>query len=130
MRLIPAIDIIDGQCVRLTKGDYSTKKVYNENPLEVAKMFQDSGIEYLHLVDLDGAKAKQQKLQIWVERGGKEKLIDFQKLPTYQKAGWIPLGSEEDKPEKRKPLVKQRESVMVEGARIQHIEDLVPDAEC
>lgn len=58
MRLIPAIDIIDGQCVRLTKGDYSTKKVYNENPLEVAKMFQDSGIEYLHLVDLDGAKAK------------------------------------------------------------------------
>ena len=74
---------------------------------------------------VDGAKAKQQKLQIWVERGGKEKLIDFQKLPTYQKAGWIPLGSEEDKPEKRKPLVKQRESVMVEGARIQHIEDLV-----
>ncbi len=58
MRLIPAIDIINGQCVRLTKGDYSTKKVYNENPLEVAKMFQDSGIEYLHLVDLDGAKAK------------------------------------------------------------------------
>lgn len=58
MRLIPAIDIIDGQCVRLTKGDYSTKKVYNENPLEVAKMFQDSGVEYLHLVDLDGAKAK------------------------------------------------------------------------
>jgi len=58
MRIIPAIDIIDGKCVRLTKGDYSTKKVYNENPLEVAKMFQDSGIEYLHLVDLDGAKAK------------------------------------------------------------------------
>jgi phosphoribosylformimino-5-aminoimidazole carboxamide ribotide isomerase len=58
MKLIPAIDIIDGQCVRLTKGNYSTKKVYNENPLEVAKMFQDSGIEYLHLVDLDGAKAK------------------------------------------------------------------------
>ncbi len=58
MRLIPAIDIIDGQCVRLTKGNYATKKVYNENPLEVAKMFQDSGINYLHLVDLDGAKAK------------------------------------------------------------------------
>ncbi len=59
MRIIPAIDIIDGKCVRLTKGDYDTKKVYNENPLEVAKMFEASGIEYLHLVDLDGAKAKQ-----------------------------------------------------------------------
>lgn len=58
MRIIPAIDIIDGKCVRLTKGDYDTKKVYNENPLEVAKMFESSGIEYLHLVDLDGAKAK------------------------------------------------------------------------
>ena len=58
MRIIPAIDIIDGKCVRLTKGDYDTKKVYNENPLEVAKMFEDTGIEYLHLVDLDGAKAQ------------------------------------------------------------------------
>lgn len=58
MRIIPAIDIIDGKCVRLTKGDYDTKKVYNENPLEVAKMFEASGIENLHLVDLDGAKAK------------------------------------------------------------------------
>jgi len=57
MRIIPAIDIIDGKCVRLTKGDYNTKKVYNENPLEVAKEFQDAGIEYLHVVDLDGAKA-------------------------------------------------------------------------
>jgi phosphoribosylformimino-5-aminoimidazole carboxamide ribotide isomerase len=58
MRIIPAIDIIEGKCVRLTKGDYSTKKVYNENPLEVAKQFQDAGIKYLHLVDLDGAKSK------------------------------------------------------------------------
>ncbi|WP_370476174.1 1-(5-phosphoribosyl)-5-[(5-phosphoribosylamino)methylideneamino]imidazole-4-carboxamide isomerase [Tamlana flava] len=58
MRIIPAIDIIDGKCVRLTKGDYDTKKVYNENPLEVAKMFEGSGIQYLHLVDLDGAKAQ------------------------------------------------------------------------
>lgn len=57
MRIIPAIDIIDGKCVRLTKGDYTTKKVYNENPLEVAKEFEASGIEYLHVVDLDGAKA-------------------------------------------------------------------------
>lgn len=59
MRIIPAIDIINGKCVRLTKGDYSQQKTYNENPLEVAKMFEDFGIKYLHLVDLDGAKAKQ-----------------------------------------------------------------------
>ena len=58
MRLIPAIDIIDGKCVRLSKGDYNTKKIYNENPLEVAKSFEAHGIEYLHLVDLDGAKSK------------------------------------------------------------------------
>ncbi|CAA9201713.1 1-(5-phosphoribosyl)-5-[(5-phosphoribosylamino)methylideneamino]imidazole-4-carboxamide isomerase [Flavobacterium collinsii] len=57
MRIIPAIDIIDGKCVRLSKGDYSTKIIYNENPLEVAKTFEAHGIEYLHLVDLDGAKS-------------------------------------------------------------------------
>jgi phosphoribosylformimino-5-aminoimidazole carboxamide ribotide isomerase len=57
MRLIPAIDIINGKCVRLSKGDYATQKIYNENPLEVAKMFESHGINYLHLVDLDGAKA-------------------------------------------------------------------------
>jgi phosphoribosylformimino-5-aminoimidazole carboxamide ribotide isomerase len=58
MRIIPAIDLIDGKCVRLSKGDYSTKKIYNENPLEVAKQFEAHGIQYLHLVDLDGAKNK------------------------------------------------------------------------
>ena len=57
MRIIPAIDIIDGKCVRLSKGDYTTKKIYNENPLEVAKKFEAHGIQYLHLVDLDGAKS-------------------------------------------------------------------------
>ena len=57
MRIIPAIDVIDGKCVRLSKGDYSTKKIYNEQPLEIAKQFEAHGIEYLHLVDLDGAKA-------------------------------------------------------------------------
>lgn len=57
MRIIPAIDIIDGKCVRLSKGDYSTKKIYNENPLEVAKEFEAHGIRFLHLVDLDGAKS-------------------------------------------------------------------------
>lgn len=58
MRIIPAIDIIDGNCVRLTKGDFDTKKIYNKNPLDVAKEFEDNGIQYLHLVDLDGAKSK------------------------------------------------------------------------
>jgi len=58
MRIIPAIDIIGGKCVRLTKGDYDTKKIYSENPVEVAKSFEDAGIQYLHVVDLDGAKAK------------------------------------------------------------------------
>lgn len=57
MKPIPAIDIIDGKCVRLTQGDYAQKKVYNENPLEVARSFEEAGIRYLHLVDLDGAKA-------------------------------------------------------------------------
>ena len=58
MRIIPAIDIIEGKCVRLTKGDYATQKIYNEDPLEVAKAFEDRGVNFLHLVDLDGAKAK------------------------------------------------------------------------
>ena len=57
MRIIPAIDIIDGRCVRLTKGDYTTEKVYHTNPLEVAKSYEANGIQYLHLVDLDGAKS-------------------------------------------------------------------------
>lgn len=57
MEIIPAIDIIEGKCVRLVQGDYAQKKVYNEQPLEVAKQFEDAGLKRLHLVDLDGAKA-------------------------------------------------------------------------
>jgi phosphoribosylformimino-5-aminoimidazole carboxamide ribotide isomerase len=57
MQIIPAIDIIEGKCVRLTEGDYSQKKIYNEHPLEVAKQFEGAGLSRLHLVDLDGAKA-------------------------------------------------------------------------
>jgi len=56
IELIPAIDLIEGKCVRLTQGDYDSKKIYNENPLEVAKMFEDYGIRRLHVVDLDGAR--------------------------------------------------------------------------
>ena len=58
IELIPAIDLINGQCVRLTKGDYDQKKVYNDNPAEVAKQFEQMGFKRLHVVDLDGAKSK------------------------------------------------------------------------
>lgn len=79
MEIIPAIDIIDGKCVRLTQGDYDQKKIYNENPLEVALEFQDAGLKRLHLVDLDGAKAGTVKNWKVLERiATKTKLvIDF-----------------------------------------------------
>ena len=79
IELIPAIDIIDGKCVRLSKGDYDTKKIYNENPVEVAKEFEDFGIQYLHLVDLDGAKAKKIINQKVIENIAKNTnlIIDF-----------------------------------------------------
>jgi phosphoribosylformimino-5-aminoimidazole carboxamide ribotide isomerase len=86
MLIIPAIDIIDGKCVRLTKGNYDTKIIYNENPVDAAKAFEDAGITHLHLVDLDGAKksevvnwkvlesiASQTKLQIDFSGGIKTK---------------------------------------------------------
>jgi len=79
MRIIPAIDIIDGNCVRLTQGDYDQKKIYHEDPLEVAMQFEAAGLKYLHLVDLDGARAG--KIVNWavIEKLGKNsKLrIDF-----------------------------------------------------
>ncbi len=79
MTIIPAIDIIDGKCVRLVKGDYSQKTIYNEDPLEVALQFEDAGLKRLHLVDLDGAKAGDVKNWKVLERiAGKTKLlIDF-----------------------------------------------------
>jgi phosphoribosylformimino-5-aminoimidazole carboxamide ribotide isomerase len=79
MEIIPAIDIIDGKCVRLTRGDYEQKKVYNENPVEVAKDFEGAGLKRLHLVDLDGAKAGEVKNWKTLEQvASKTKLmIDF-----------------------------------------------------
>jgi len=56
MRIIVAIDIMGGKCVRLTKGDFSTQKIYNDDPLEIARLIEDNGLKYLHLVDLDGAR--------------------------------------------------------------------------
>jgi phosphoribosylformimino-5-aminoimidazole carboxamide ribotide isomerase len=79
MNIIPAIDIIEGKCVRLTQGDYSRKTVYNEHPLEVARQFEDAGFTRLHLVDLDGAKAGAIKNWKVLEKiAGKTKMIiDF-----------------------------------------------------
>jgi phosphoribosylformimino-5-aminoimidazole carboxamide ribotide isomerase len=79
MEIIPAIDIIDGKCVRLTQGDYAQKKIYNEHPLEVAKQFEGAGLRRLHLVDLDGAKAGQVKnWKVLETLAGKTSLvIDF-----------------------------------------------------
>ena len=68
MRIIVALDIIGGKCVRLTRGDYSTKKIYNEDPLEVARQVEANGITYLHLVDLDGAKNKKIENLIILEK--------------------------------------------------------------
>ncbi|MDD2381259.1 MAG: 1-(5-phosphoribosyl)-5-[(5-phosphoribosylamino)methylideneamino]imidazole-4-carboxamide isomerase [Mariniphaga sp.] len=79
IEIIPAIDIIGGKCVRLSQGDYNRKTVYNENPLEVARMFEDAGIKRLHLVDLDGAKAKHIVHYKVLERiaSGTDLIIDF-----------------------------------------------------
>lgn len=79
IQIIPAIDIIDGKCVRLTQGDYSQKTIYNEDPLEIAKRFEDIGIIRLHLVDLDGAKKGEViNLKVLEKIASKTKLIiDF-----------------------------------------------------
>lgn len=79
MRIIVAIDIIGGKCVRLTRGDFSTKKIYNEDPLAVALEMEDNGIEYLHLVDLDGAKNKKiENIKVLEKIAAKTRLrVDF-----------------------------------------------------
>lgn len=104
MRLIPAIDIIEGKCVRLSKGDYSTKIIYNENPLEVAKEFEAHGIQYLHLVDLDGAKSSHivnhkileqiaTKTSLKIDFGGGLKSDDDLKIAFNSGANQITAGS-------------------------------------
>ncbi|WP_139423629.1 1-(5-phosphoribosyl)-5-[(5-phosphoribosylamino)methylideneamino]imidazole-4-carboxamide isomerase [Chryseobacterium mulctrae] len=104
MRIIPAIDIIDGKCVRLSKGDYRTKKIYNENPLEVAKEFESFGIKYLHLVDLDGAKSKHivnqkvleniaRETSLQIDFGGGLKTIEDIEIAFNSGAKQITIGS-------------------------------------
>jgi phosphoribosylformimino-5-aminoimidazole carboxamide ribotide isomerase len=104
MQLIPAIDIINGKCVRLTQGDYSSVKVYNENPLETAKQFEDAGLSRLHLVDLDGAKAGSvknwkvlesivSKTELQIDFGGGIKTEEDVKIVLGSGARWATVGS-------------------------------------
>ena len=104
MKLIPAIDLIDGKCVRLTQGDYAQKKIYNDSPLDMALQFQDAGIERLHLVDLDGAKAgtvvNWQVLEtlckgtnMEIDFGGGVKLEDDVQRILDTGARWVTVGS-------------------------------------
>jgi len=104
MQLIPAIDIIEGKCVRLTQGDYSTMKVYNEDPLEMARQFEDNGLGRLHLVDLDGAKAGQVKnwkvlesitsgTSLQVDFGGGIKTANDVDIVLGSGAQWATVGS-------------------------------------
>lgn len=102
--IIPAIDVIDGKCVRLTRGDYSEKKVYNEFPLEVAMKFEDAGFRRLHLVDLDGAKAGRvrnwkvleqiaSRTRLRIEFGGGLKSMDDIRIVMNSGATWATVGS-------------------------------------
>lgn len=104
IEIIPAIDIIDGKCVRLSQGDYDRKTVYNENPLEIARMFEDAGISRLHLVDLDGAKAKHivnykvleqiaSKTRLIIDFGGGLKSDDDLKIAFESGAAMVTGGS-------------------------------------
>ncbi len=104
MRIIPAIDIINGKCVRLTKGDYDTQIIYGEDPLEMARLFEDHGFKYLHLVDLDGAKSKQivnhkvlesiaKKTNLMVDFGGGIKTLSDVELAFDSGAKQITAGS-------------------------------------
>ncbi|MCS3869811.1 phosphoribosylformimino-5-aminoimidazole carboxamide ribotide isomerase [Chryseobacterium ginsenosidimutans] len=104
MKIIPAIDIIEGKCVRLSKGDYGTKKIYNENPVEVAKEFESFGIKFLHLVDLDGAKSKHivnqkvlesiaQETSLHIDFGGGLKTLEDIEIAFNSGAKQITIGS-------------------------------------
>ena len=111
MEIIPAIDIIDGKCVRLTQGDYQQKKIYNEHPLEVAKQFEAVGLGRLHLVDLDGAKAGSvknwkvldaiaSKTKLVIDFGGGIKKEDDVKVVFNSGAAFATIGSLAVKDEK------------------------------
>jgi phosphoribosylformimino-5-aminoimidazole carboxamide ribotide isomerase len=131
MRIIPAIDIINGKCVRLTKGDYATQKIYNENPLEVAKQFEDAGLKFLHLVDLDGAKSKHivnhkilyqiaSKTSLKVDFGGGLKSNEDLKIAFENGASQITGGS----------IAVQNKSLFLEWISIYGSDKIILGADC
>ena len=77
MKIIPAIDILDGKCVRLSKGKYDTSKIYSKNPVDVALEFQDNGVEYLHIVDLDGARSNKIENFKIIEKIVRKQILTF-----------------------------------------------------
>lgn len=131
MRIIPAIDIIGGKCVRLSKGDYSTQKTYSENPLDMAKQFQDFGVQYLHVVDLDGAKAKQiinyrtlellaTKTNLIIDFGGGIKSQEDVKIALNSGAKQITVGS----------IAAQNPTLMLEWLQKYGSEKIILGADC
>jgi phosphoribosylformimino-5-aminoimidazole carboxamide ribotide isomerase len=131
MRIIPAIDIIGGKCVRLSKGDYATQKTYSENPLDMAKQFEDLGVKYLHVVDLDGAKAKQiinyktlellaTKTNLIVDFGGGIKSEDDVNTAFNSGAKQITVGS----------IAAQNPSLMLEWLQKFGSEKIILGADC
>jgi phosphoribosylformimino-5-aminoimidazole carboxamide ribotide isomerase len=119
MQIIPAIDIINGKCVRLVQGDFLQQKTYNENPLEVAKQFEAAGLQRLHLVDLDGAKSGAisnfsvlqaicSKTKLQVDFGGGIKTKAAAQSVLDAGAGWITVGSMAVKDEKEVLLWKEQ----------------------
>lgn len=131
MKIIPAIDIIGGKCVRLSKGDYSTQKTYSENPLDMAKQFEDFGVKYLHVVDLDGAKAKQiinyktlellaTKTNLIVDFGGGIKSEEDVKIAFNSGAKQITVGS----------IAAQNPTLMLEWLQNYGSEKIILGADC
>lgn len=131
MRIIPAIDIIGGKCIRLSKGDYSTQKTYSENPLDMAKQFEDFGVQYLHVVDLDGAKAKQiinyktlellaTKTNLIIDFGGGIKSEEDVKIAFNSGAKQITVGS----------IATQNPTLMLEWLQKYGSEKIILGADC
>ena len=131
MKIIPAIDIIGGKCVRLSKGDYTTQKTYSENPLDMAKQFEDFGVKYLHVVDLDGAKAKEiinyktlellaTKTSLIVDFGGGIKSEEDVKIAFNSGAKQITVGS----------IAAQNPTLMLEWLQKYGSEKIILGADC